>query len=476
MSPPSDHLNLPGGVQRSLTPIMSRKESLGNGRGDGSPLPVPRSTSSVPAEEPLGGHINHDYVVTEQENEMELSVTYPKVPQICIDFDEFEDETIKDSEASSPKDPNFLNADSNQDTLSIPSRTGSRMSRASSAFSFVSVASSFRSPRLNDFKMPENEMFTRSLGLLLAFISGVLMTAYSSMIKLLRDMDSMQVVVIRGVMQLVIMGAIAKYKKLSFRGTTETKIAICLFFVAFTGGLRLLFIFTSFSRLPLGDSTTILFSSPVIVMVLSIFILKENCGIFRMVAATTLISGVVLIAKPPIVFGSDQETYDALGYSLVLSACVMSALGIVLTKFISKKVEKLIILFYLGVASSMCGAIGLFTFGHPSVPELDEWILAVTIGFLGLVQQYVLVWAVQLESPARVTIVRQMQIVLAYAVQIVLFGVMPTWTDLLGAGLVLATVASITFEKTIVEKCDIKKLCGASEEVANKDTKEKESQ
>ena len=139
------------------------------------------------------------------------------------------------------------------------------------------------------------------------------MTAYSSMIKMLKDMDSMQVVVIRGVLQLLIMGAIAKYKKLSFRGTKEIKIAICLFFVAFTGGLRLLFIFTSFSRLPLGDSTTILFSSPVIVMFLSIFILKENCGVFRMVAATTLIAGVILIAKPPILFGSEEETYDIIG-------------------------------------------------------------------------------------------------------------------------------------------------------------------
>ena len=74
---------------------------------------------------------------------------------------------------------------------------------------------------------------------------------------------------------------------------------------------------------------------------------------------------------------------------------MMSALGIVLTKLISKKVEKLIILFYLGVASSMCGSIGLFTLGHPSCPGLDEWVLAVTIGILGLVQQYVLVWAVQ---------------------------------------------------------------------------------
>ena len=83
--------------------------------------------------------------------------------------------------------------------------------------------------------------------------------------------------------------------------------------VAVTGGLRILFIFTSFSRLPLGDSTTILFSSPVIVMVLSMFILKERCGVFRVVAAAGLLSGVILISKPPFIFGQDMETYDALG-------------------------------------------------------------------------------------------------------------------------------------------------------------------
>ena len=154
-----------------------------------------------------------------------------------------------------------------------------------------------------------------------------------------------------------------------------------LFIVAFTGGLRIFFIFTSFSRLPLGDSTTILFSSPVIVMLLSMFILHERCGIFRMVAATTLLGGVILISKPPFIFGQDENLgYDAVGetdpginrwflsfslfctdnpgksysfcknssatdkmlfsgYSLVLSACGMSALGIVLTKLISKQVS-----------------------------------------------------------------------------------------------------------------------------------------
>ena len=127
----------------------------------------------------------------------------------------------------------------------------------------------------SDWRLPEKtELFNRSFGLLLAFISGVLMTAYSSMLKLLVEMDSMQVVVIRGVLQLLVMGTIARHKGIPLLSIKKRKVSILLFFVAFTGGLRLLFIFTSMSRLPLGDSTTILFSSPIIVMVLSIFILK----------------------------------------------------------------------------------------------------------------------------------------------------------------------------------------------------------
>ena len=155
----------------------------------------------------------------------------------------------------------------------------------------------------------------KSLGLLLAFISGVLMTTYSSMLKLMKEMDSIQVVIIRGVLQLVIMGGIAMYKRLSFRGTSKPKMVFFMFLVAFTGGLRLVFIFTSFSRLPLGDSSAILFSSPVIVMFLSIFILHEKCGVFRVIASATLLGGVFLIAKPPFVFRSDEtdQTYDVLG-------------------------------------------------------------------------------------------------------------------------------------------------------------------
>lgn len=81
-------------------------------------------------------------------------------------------------------------------------------------------------------------------------------------------------------------------------------------------------------------------------------------------------------------------------------------------------------------------------------------------------------------------VVRQMQIVLAYSVQvsrsllsasshvlfqIILFGVMPTWSDLLGAGLVFGIVVSIPFENIITSKLS----CVSQEEDKAQKTHEK---
>ena len=43
------------------------------------------------------------------------------------------------------------------------------------------------------------------------------------------------------------------------------------------------------------------------VIALSVFLLKERCGVFRFLAALVLVIGVVLIAKPPMIFGQNEE-------------------------------------------------------------------------------------------------------------------------------------------------------------------------
>ena len=193
----------------------------------------------------------------------------PCIPVICV-IDEDDNNDFVECRESNSENPNFLHPES----ADLRPGASSRLSANSSTLSFFSVASSRLSSKI-DLEAGK-ALCHRSTGLLLAFLSGVLMTVYSSMIKFLVEMDSMQVVIIRGVIQAVVLGAVAYYKKMSFIGSKERCVPVILFFVSITGGLRLLFIFTSFSRLPLGDSTTIIFSSPVFVMLLSICILKEH--------------------------------------------------------------------------------------------------------------------------------------------------------------------------------------------------------
>jgi hypothetical protein len=147
---------------------------------------------------------------------------------------------------------------------------------SSSVVSFIAVTSTRVARSGGQLHAAGRDYCRRSLGLLVALLSGVLMVAYSSLIKILVEMDSMQVVIIRGVLQMTIFGAIALFRRLSFRGEASLYTLGMLTLVSVTGGLRMMFIFVSFARLPLGDSTAIIFSSPVFVMILSVCVLKAG--------------------------------------------------------------------------------------------------------------------------------------------------------------------------------------------------------
>lgn len=187
----------------------------------------------------------------------------------------------------------------------------------------------------------------------------------------MEETDSLQVVVVRGLLQVpppppptpltqvLVMALVLGRKSSHPIPTKDTKTLLMLALVAVTGGLRIVFIFTSFTRLPLGDSTTILFSSPVIVIFLSTFLLKEVCGVLRVVCSCSLVVGVVLITKPPLLLATSSASYDVVGYTLVLLACAMSALGVVVTKLLAATVDKPVILLHLGLATTACGAVGL---------------------------------------------------------------------------------------------------------------------
>lgn len=151
---------------------------------------------------------------------------------------------------------------------------------------------------------------------------------------------------------------------------------------------------------------------------------------------------VVLIAKPPII--SRIVRYRRGGYLRFIGYVLVSPglFDVVKASFTTKedlqKVEKTVILFYLAwpplsVASSGCSAGG-----NQGVPPLWEWAWPLAIWAPSAsMQQYCLIYAVTLESPSRVTIVRQMQIIRVTSYRLVMrrdalvyryTGRVPTWS------------------------------------------------
>merc|ERR1712038_517368 len=247
-------------------------------------------------------------------------------------------------------------------------------------------------------------------GLFLAFLSGLLMTVYTTLIQELENMDTMVLVIIRGFLQLLITGINTVHRGVPFLAVDNRRANIILLMVAIIVGIRLLLVFASFAMLPLGDSTAILFSQPVVVMLLSVFLLQEACGLYRLVAAASLLAGVLLISKPPALFGYNEEQqeqhYPAKGYVICISACVMSATGYVLTKLITEHVDKVVILFHIGLGSMVCGFLGLglsmvgvsstSTSGIDEMetwPGYQDWVLAIIIALVGIAQMYLVIWA-----------------------------------------------------------------------------------
>lgn len=72
---------------------------------------------------------------------------------------------------------------------------------------------------------------------------------------------------------------------------------------SFVGTCGLMLSFYAFRHMPLADASVIVFSVPVFVSIFARIFLKEPCGIFNVITVCLTLIGVVLITRPPLLFG-----------------------------------------------------------------------------------------------------------------------------------------------------------------------------
>lgn len=132
------------------------------------------------------------------------------------------------------------------------------------------------------------------------------------------------------------------------------------------------FIVLSLGQLPLATAVTMLFASPIFMVVLSVPLLGERIGRHRWIAVTGGFAGVLIILRP----GADSFQWALL---LPLMAALINALRDVLTRRLSRTETSIGILFWSNIIL-MAGGLATLPFGwQPVGANAAFWFIAAGI-------------------------------------------------------------------------------------------------
>jgi len=314
------------------------------------------------------------------------------------------------------------------------------------------------------------------LGYCCAILAGLCFTSSNVMIKYIPEVNSWQLLLVRCLAQLVTMVPIMLLGKHNIFGTPDFATRWRLVAQGVLGGFLLLGIFVAVARMPLGDCTAIFFSSPAFTMVLSCIILKDHCGVWRCLVALTLLTGVMILSRPPALFpptpatanhttsahtndDHDLSDYNEGGYDLVgvlasLAVPALSAWIVIITRQ-AKHVHYSVLVFWFGVGGLVVSLVGMFLRDSDHMIQtwnIKEWMLSFMVALLGILGSIAMTKAVCWVTPSKVMVVRSFEVVAAYILQVTVYDVPTHWSDLAGTMCVISAVIAMGVEDYLVKK------------------------
>ena len=241
------------------------------------------------------------------------------------------------------------------------------------------------------------------------------------------------------------------------------KMRLLLFLFGFTGASFNTTDLIAISFMPLGDAMTIVMSSVLPTTILAAIFLKERLRLYKIFCSVLVVSGIVLVLRPPFLFGnsvelenhsrSDKSIPQATNRTLLEKLEITSEMNsslfeyyyigaiAALTAMFSlaamRTVMKMLVqnkstssfgvpLFYNSFANLTVALIlpafrgnQRILFPSLAVENYDvwQWVGLIAVAIIGVTQYSTRFMAIKLISPTLVSFIRTSEIVLAYAIQ-----------------------------------------------------------
>ncbi|XP_053306941.1 solute carrier family 35 member G1 [Spea bombifrons] len=305
---------------------------------------------------------------------------------------------------------------------------------------------------VTDDQTGKKECKCPGLGIFYTILSALFFSSSSLLVKKIEDLHSVEISAIRCIFQMLFVLPGLIYFKIGFLGPKDQR--IYLFLRGFLGSSAMILLYYAVQSMPLADATVITFSSPAFTCIFACIFLKEKCTVWDIIFMGFTITGVILIARPPFLFGEriggfeDDYSNHLKGTIAAVASAVGAALTLVVLRKMGKSVHYLLSIWYYAVIGLIECVIALFALGEWSLPScgVDRWLL-VCIGMLGLGGQIFLVKALQIEKAGPVSIMRTMDVVFAFIFQALFLNRNPTLWTIGGALCVVASTAGTAIIK-----------------------------
>lgn len=196
------------------------------------------------------------------------------------------------------------------------------------------------------------------------------------------------------------------------------------------------FIVAALQRMPLAETTAIMFSAPLMVTAMAGRLLGEQVGRVRWAAVVLGFMGVILVAQP-------TGDIDLIGVLLALCAATGFAAYQLLTRLLSPTERPLTLLFWTALVGTVLMSFALPWAWHGPTPDAWSATQMVAMGVFGGTGHLLLIQAFRHAPASTLSPILYVQLAWATLLGWVFFGQLPAWTGLIGI-LIIASAGVMT--------------------------------
>lgn len=212
------------------------------------------------------------------------------------------------------------------------------------------------------------------------------------------------------------------------------------FWRGLVGIIAMLCFFLSFAMLPLANATSIHFAAPLILTILSIFLLGERVGYLRWAAVMVGLIGVLFMLNPFV------ESGNSVGNLIAFLAAVLAAFAMVFVRKLGRTEHSLTIVFYFTLYGCIFGLIGMIFLWKPI--QSDSFIYLILCGIIGGVGQILLTLSYANAPAAYVAPFSYLAMVFAVLFDVLIWNIWPSWQIILGSSIIIISGLFIVYRES----------------------------